>query len=96
MGCKNVTAEGRGLIQQHRQALIVNSSGCGVRDLALAGNEAGVRMLWTAGCEVVGCRAEECTIGFLVQGGEGDVILGSAAWSSSDAGFNVQGSTGWR
>lgn len=94
VGCTNVTVENLALSNNSAGALIVNSSGCAARNLTLLGNEAGVRMLWTAGCGVEASRAENCTIGFLVQGGKDDFIQGSAALGSSETGFLVQGSNG--
>ena len=92
VGCTNVTVESLALSNNSAGALIVNSSGCTARNLTLLGNDAGVRMLWTAGCEVEASRADNCTIGFLVQGGKGASIEGSSALRSSEAGFLVQGS----
>lgn len=92
VGCKNVTAEGLVLTNNSDGALIVNSTSCAARNITLYGNEAGVRMLNAEYCRIEESRADNCTVGFRVEGGRGADLLGCIARSSSESGFEIEDS----
>jgi len=94
VGCENVTAEDLSISNNSVGALIVNSTDCLARNVTLYGNEAGVRMLNAADCRIEESRADNCTSGFLVEGGARADLLGCTALGSSDLGFDIVDSEG--
>jgi parallel beta-helix repeat protein len=92
VGCENVTFENQILSNNSAGALIVNSTDCVARNVALYENDVGVRMLNAKGCKIEESRADNCTVGFLVQGGRDDDILSCIALGSSESGFEIEDS----